>query len=99
MQYVFDLEGRLVVEAQQGQIVAEHSYLDGESLTLWCEDQTSPPVSILENGGFESGTTHWQSCANTETTYILSYAPNVFEGAKAIRLECRKVLRHCGSSG
>lgn len=43
--YVYDLEGRLIAEAQDGTVTVEYAYLDGEPLVMWRESGNAPPTT------------------------------------------------------
>ena len=39
--YLYDLDGRLIAEAQDGEVTVEYSYIDGEPLTMWKISESS----------------------------------------------------------
>ncbi len=90
--YVYDREGRLVMEADgSGTVVAEYSYLDGEPLTMWRDSTTPTASSVLQNGGFESGLNHWISCSNSGAWIGTKKAPRfmIKDGARQPNPEWR----------
>lgn len=85
--YIYDLSGQLIAEANAtGTIEVEYTYLDGEPLAMWRDDDANSAPSgenLLSNAGFESGTNSWFSCSDNGTTTTSSDST---EGTAALEI-------------